>query len=72
MASAPAVFAKPQRRAAALVHPGFGIPFVLPVLCFAAGGSAANLTDVLVGVFRSIFDMSNLQSSLAQFAYYAA
>lgn len=48
------------------------VPFVLLVLCFTAWGAAANLTDILVGVFRGIFDMSNLQSSLVQFAYYGA
>lgn len=48
------------------------IPFILLVLCFAAWGVAANLTDILVGVFRGIFDMTNLQSSLVQFAYYGA
>ena len=48
------------------------VPFVLLILCFAAWGAAANLTDVLVGVFRGIFDMSNFQSSLVQFAYYGA
>jgi FHS family L-fucose permease-like MFS transporter len=48
------------------------VPFVLLILCFAAWGAAANLTDILVGVFRSIFDMSNFQSSLVQFAYYGA
>ncbi|GAB2686907.1 L-fucose:H+ symporter permease [Thalassiella azotivora] len=52
--------------------PELRVPFVLLVLCFAAWGAAANLTDVLVGVFRSIFDMSNFQSSLVQFAYYGA
>ncbi|HZG90958.1 MAG TPA: L-fucose:H+ symporter permease [Pseudonocardia sp.] len=57
---------------APLVRPGLAVPFVLLVLCFAAWGAAANLTDVLVGVFRSIFDMSNFQSSLVQFAYYGA
>ena len=55
-----------------LVYPGFAVPFALLILCFAAWGSAANLTDVLVGVFRSIFDMSNFQSALVQFAYYGA
>jgi FHS family L-fucose permease-like MFS transporter len=55
-----------------LVHPGLTIPFILLVLCFAAWGSAANLTDVLVGVFRHIFTMSNFQSALVQFAYYGA
>jgi MFS transporter, FHS family, L-fucose permease len=55
-----------------LVYAGFTIPFMLLVLCFAAWGSAANLTDVLVGVFRHIFTMSNFQSALVQFAYYGA
>jgi MFS transporter, FHS family, L-fucose permease len=55
-----------------LVYPGLTIPFILVVLCFAAWGSAANLTDVLVGVFRHIFSMSNFQSALVQFAYYGA
>jgi FHS family L-fucose permease-like MFS transporter len=55
-----------------LVYPGLTVPFVLVVTCFAAWGSAANLTDVLVGVFRHIFDMSNFQSALVQFAYYGA
>jgi MFS transporter, FHS family, L-fucose permease len=57
---------------AGLVYPGFGVPFVLLIACFAAWGSAANLTDVLVGVFRHIFTMSNFQSALVQFAYYGA
>src|ERR687889_546160 len=57
---------------AGLVYPGLTVPFVLVVACFAAWGSAANLTDVLVGVFRHIFDMSNFQSALVQFAYYGA
>ncbi|WP_412743016.1 L-fucose:H+ symporter permease [Krasilnikovia sp. MM14-A1004] len=45
---------------------------MLLIACFAAWGSAANLTDVLVGVFRHIFTMSNFQSALVQFAYYGA
>jgi MFS transporter, FHS family, L-fucose permease len=55
-----------------LVYPRLKIPFVLLVACFAAWGSAANLTDVLVGVFRSIFTMTNFESALVQFAYYGA
>jgi FHS family L-fucose permease-like MFS transporter len=55
-----------------LVYPGLTVPFILIVTCFAAWGSAANLTDVLVGVFRHIFTMSNFQSALVQFAYYGA
>ncbi len=62
----------PEAGKAPLVHRSLVVPFVLLVLCFAAWGAAANLTDILVGVFRSIFDMSNFQSSLVQFAYYGA
>ena len=54
------------------VPPELRLPFILLVLCFTAWGAAANLTDVLVGVFRGIFNMSNFQSSLVQFAYYGA
>jgi FHS family L-fucose permease-like MFS transporter len=57
---------------ARLVYPGLTVPFILLIACFAAWGSAANLTDVLVGVFRQIFTMSNFQSALVQFAYYGA
>ena len=59
-------------RKASLVYPGLTVPFILVVACFAAWGSAANLTDVLVGVFRQIFSMTNFQSALVQFAYYGA
>ncbi|MCK6211413.1 L-fucose:H+ symporter permease [Georgenia sp. EYE_87] len=64
--------AAPASGKARLVERELAVPFILLVLCFAAWGAAANLTDVLVGVFRSIFDMSNFQSSLVQFAYYGA
>jgi len=67
MVATPVVQSKPR-----LVYPKLTIPFILLILCFAAWGSAANLTDVLVGVFRHIFDMSNFQSALVQFAYYGA
>jgi MFS transporter, FHS family, L-fucose permease len=71
-AAASAVQPEPRGRKARLVYPKLGVPFVLLILCFAAWGAAANLTDVLVGVFRSIFDMSNFQSALVQFAYYGS
>lgn len=54
------------------VPPYLRTPFILLVLCFTAWGAAANLTDVIVGVFRGIFEMSNFESSLVQFAYYGA
>ena len=72
MATASALPAVPKPARARLVYPQLTIPFILLVLCFAAWGAAANLTDVMVGVFRSIFDMSNLQAALVQFAYYGA
>jgi FHS family L-fucose permease-like MFS transporter len=55
-----------------LVFQSLKIPFILLILCFAAWGSAANLSEVLVGVFRNIFTMSNFQSALVTFAYYGA
>jgi len=64
--------AQAEGKKARLVYPGFTVPFILLICCFAAWGSAANLTDVLVGVFRHIFTMSNFQSALVQFAYYGA
>ena len=72
MAAVPAAQAGSHPGKARLVYPRLTIPFILLLLCFAAWGSAANLTDVLVGVFRSIFVMSNFQSALVQFAYYGA
>src|SRR6476620_3989605 len=56
----------------ALVYPSLKVPFILLVACFAAWGSAANLSEVMVGVFRKIFDMTNFQSALVTFAYYGA
>lgn len=62
----------PPKQKAPLVAKHLVMPFALLILCFAAWGAAANLTDVLVAVFRDIFTMSNFQSSLVQFAYYGA
>ncbi len=72
MASVSAAHSDSQDATPRLVFPGLKVPFILLICCFAAWGSAANLTDVLVGVFRSIFDMSNFQSALVQFSYYGA
>jgi FHS family L-fucose permease-like MFS transporter len=56
-----------------LVYPALFVPFVLLILCFAAWGSAANLSEVMVSVFRKVFTgMSNFQSGLVTFAYYGA
>lgn len=56
----------------ALVYPSLKVPFILLVTCFAAWGSAANLSEVMVGVFRKVFDMNYFQSALVTFAYYGA
>jgi FHS family L-fucose permease-like MFS transporter len=73
MEAAASAVPEPRKKAKPrLVYPGLAIPFVLLICCFAAWGAAANLTDVLVGVFRTIFDMSNVQAALVQFAYYGA
>ena len=72
MEAAASAVPEPRKAKAKLVYPGLAIPFILLVLCFAAWGAAANLTDVLVGVFRTIFDMTNVQAALVQFAYYGA
>ena len=55
-----------------LVGSGLHLPFTLLVICFAAWGVAANMTDPLVQVFSRIFSMSTLQASLVQFSYYGA
>ena len=55
-----------------MVYPSLKVPFILLITCFAAWGAAANLSDVLVAVFKKIFVMSNFQSALVQFAYYGA
>ena len=56
----------------ALVYPSLKVPFILLVTCFAAWGTAANLSEVMVSVFRRIFELSNFQSALVTFAYYGA
>lgn len=56
----------------ALIPAGNRIQFILLALCFAAWGTAANMTDPLVSVFSKTFSMSALQSALVQFSYYGA
>ncbi len=55
-----------------IISKGMLLPFILLTLCFAAWGTAANMTDPLVKVFSKIFTMNTLQSSLVQFCYYGA
>ena len=46
--------------------------FLLLIICFAAWGVAANMTDPLVKVFSKVFVMSQVEAALVQFAYYGA
>lgn len=49
------------------------MPFIVLASCFAWWGLANNMTDPLVKAFTGIYqNMSNLESSLIQFAFYGA
>lgn len=61
-----------MKNKAPLVSKEMLVPFILLTLCFAAWGTAANMTDPLVKVFSKIFTMTSLQSALVQFSYYGA
>lgn len=54
------------------LHPGMLLPFVLLATCFAAWGTAANMTDTLVATFRGVFSMSTTEATLVQSSYYGA
>ena len=49
-----------------------GLPFLLVSLLFMAWGLANNMNDTLLAAFRRIMSMSDLQTSLVQFAFYGA
>lgn len=44
--------------------------FILTTCCFALWGFANDVTNPLVKVFKEVFQISNTQSSLVQFAFY--
>ena len=46
------------------------VPFILTTLCFALWGFANDITNPLVKVFKSVFLISNAESSLVQAAFY--
>ena len=50
----------------------FGLQFVLVSLLFLLWGVANNMNDTLLAAFRRIMSMSDLQTSLVQFAFYGA
>jgi len=55
-----------------LVDPKILVPFILVTSCFAWWGLANNMTDTLLSAFKRIKSMSDLQTSLIQFAFYGA
>lgn len=56
-----------------IIAQGTLFPFVVLASCFAWWGLANNMTDPLVKAFTGIYkDMSNLEASLIQFAFYGA
>lgn len=48
------------------------LPFLLVSLLFLLWGMANNMNDTLLAAFRRIMSMSDLQTSLVQFAFYGA
>src|SRR3954465_13513959 len=55
-----------------LVRKGMTVLFIALIACFTAWGVAQNLTTPMVAGFKRIFDMSLLQASLVQLAYFRA
>ena len=53
-----------------LIESRWLIPFILVVALFPLWGFANHVTDPLVKAFKDIFLISNMQSSLVQFAFY--
>jgi FHS family L-fucose permease-like MFS transporter len=53
-----------------VIPPEFIIPFMMVTSLFALWGFANDITNPLVKAFRDIFQISNAQSSLVQFAFY--
>ncbi|MCH5247421.1 MAG: L-fucose:H+ symporter permease [Muribaculaceae bacterium] len=50
----------------------YAIPFLLVSLLFLMWGIANNMNDTLLAAFKRIMSISDLQSSLVQFAFYGA
>src|ERR1700756_5572384 len=66
-AEAPATTSKPP-----LVYPKMWLLFGVLIGCFTAWGIAADLTTPMVAGFKRIFEMTTLQASLVQLAYFGA
>lgn len=55
-----------------LVEKKYLLPFILVTSLFALWGLANNMTDTLLAAFRKIMQMSDLQTSFIQMAFYGA
>ena len=55
-----------------VVEKKYLLPFILVTSLFALWGLANNMTDTLLAAFRNIMQMSDLQTSFIQMAFYGA
>ncbi|MEM9364869.1 MAG: sugar MFS transporter [Planctomycetota bacterium] len=53
-----------------VVPKSYLLAFILTTCCFALWGFANDITNPLVKVFKEVFQISNTQSALVQFAFY--
>tara|TARA_R110002049_G_scaffold285698_3_gene466882 strand:+ start:31019 stop:32455 length:1437 start_codon:yes stop_codon:yes gene_type:complete len=60
----------PSENANVVVPRQYLLAFILTTCCFALWGFANDITNPLVKVFKEVFQISNTQSSLVQFAFY--
>lgn len=63
---------KPTANVNKVVEKRFLFPFILVTTLFALWGLANNMTDTLLAAFRKIMQMSDLQTSFIQMAFYGA
>ncbi|MFG0288018.1 MAG: sugar MFS transporter [Rhodopirellula sp. JB044] len=61
---------EPVSRGIEVIPKEYFAAFVLTTCCFALWGFANDITNPLVKVFKEVFQISNTQSSLVQFAFY--
>lgn len=59
-----------QAKKPKLLEPEFILPFALVAILFPLWGFANDITNPLVRAFKDIFQISNAQSSMVQFAFY--
>ena len=64
--------APPSESETRILFPGTVMLLIAVIGCFTAWGIAADLTTPMVSGFKRIFDMSSVQASLVQMAYYGA